>query len=152
MPNVWYFKIYFEIKCPLIRNICNEWEYRYSIYFLMECIESIHRNLDTYTPTCIRWGILFSQQMSKSKLKDKTMGKGKRGKSDTQVKMLWLCGPLAWNLKNNLFKGQCVQHGKTSWFNTVCSSLPYFISIIIHRVLYFWRKILRWHLTFNNAS
>ena len=116
-------------------------EYRWSIYFLIECIESIHRNLDTYTPTCIRWGILFSQQMSKSKLKDKTMGKGKRGKSDTQVKMLWLCGPLAWNLKNNLFKGQCVQHGKTSWFNTVCSSLPYFISIIIHRVLYFWRKI-----------
>ena len=103
----------------------------------MECIESIFRNLDTSTPTCIRWGILFSQQMSKSKLKDKTMGKGKRGKSDTQVKMLWLCGPLAWNLKNNLFKGQCVQHGKTSWFNTVCSSLPYFISIIIHRVLYF---------------
>ena len=112
-------------------------EYRWSIYFLIECIESIHRNLDTSTPTCIRWGILFSQQMSKSKLKDKTMGKGKRGKSDTQVKMLWLCGPLAWNLKNNLFKGQCVQHGKTSWFNTVCSSLPYFISIIIHRVLYF---------------
>ena len=103
----------------------------------MECIESIFRNLDTSTPTCIYWGILFSQQMSKSKLKDKTMGKGKRGKSDTQVKMLWLCGPLAWNLKNNLFKGQCVQHGKTSWFNTVCSSLPYFISIIIHRVLYF---------------
>ena len=117
--------------------ICNEWEYRYSIYFLIECIESIHRNLDTSTPTCIRWGILFSQQMSKSKLKDKTMGKGKRGKSDTQVKMLWLCGPLAWNLKNNLFKGQCVQHENTSWFNTVCSSLLYFISIIIHRILCF---------------
>ena len=112
----------------------------YSIYFLIECIKSIHRNLDTSTPTCIRWGILFSQQMSKSKLKDKTMGKGKRGKSDTQVKMLWLCGPLAWNLKNNLFKGQCVQHEKTSKFNTVCSSLLYFTSTIIHRVVYFFRN------------
>ena len=110
------------------------------VSFLIECIESIHRNLDTSTPTCIHWGILFSQQMSKSKLKDKTMGKGKRGKSDTQVKMLWLCGPLAWNLKNNLFKGQCVQHEKTSWFNTVCSSLLYFISLLFNESYIFWRK------------
>ena len=34
-----------------------------------------------------------------------------RGKNDTQVKMLWLCGPLASNLKNNLFK------------RTMCSAL-----------------------------
>ena len=119
------------------------------VSFLIECIESIHRNLDTSTPTCKHWGILFSQQMSKSKLKDKTMGKGKRGKSDTQVKMLWLCGPLAWNLKNNLFKGQCVQHEKTSWVNIVCSSLLYFISLLFNESYIFWRN---WHRTFKNAS